>query len=124
MITMHKILVIEDNEQNMYLIEFILKKHDFEVIKAINGKEGLEKAEKHQPNLIIMDWQLPDIDGIEVTKFLRAKKKFSDVPIVFCTSNVMVGDREKALEAGANGYIEKPLIPETFIEEIMKFFAR
>lgn len=119
---MPKILVIEDNQQNMYLIEFILKKHDFDVIKAINGKEGIKKAMECRPDLIVMDWQLPDIDGIEVTKRLRKNEEFHDVPIIFCTSNVMVGDREKALEAGANSYVEKPLIPEIFIEEIKKFF--
>lgn len=119
---MTRILVVEDNEQNMYLIEFILKKCKYEVIKAVNGQEGIEAAKNGKPDLIIMDWQLPDIDGIEATKRIRKLIDLKNVPIIFCTSNVMVGDKEKALDAGATGYIEKPIIPESFIEEINKYF--
>ena len=119
---MNKILVIEDNEQNMYLIDFILRKHGFEVIQAINGQEGINRAVDTEPDLIIMDWQLPDINGIEVTKELKKKEALKKIPIVFCSSNVMKGDREIAFEAGASGYIEKPIIPEEFIEEIKKYF--
>lgn len=117
---MKTILVIEDNESNMYLISFILEKHGYGVLKAYNGKEGLKIALEKKPDLVIMDWQLPDIDGIELTKGLRNEKDLKDCPIVFCTSSVMRGDREKALEAGAVAYIEKPIIPEMFIEEIEK----
>ena len=119
---MNKILIIEDNEQNMYLISFILEKHGFEVVKAYNGKDGIKFAVEDKPDLIVMDWQLPDIDGIEVTKELKKKEQFKEIPIIFCSSNVMKGDRETAIEAGANGYIEKPIIPEEFIEEINKYF--
>ncbi|MHA1149333.1 MAG: response regulator [Promethearchaeota archaeon] len=118
---MKNILVVEDNEQNMYLISFILKKSGYNVIQAKNGKEGILKARESKPALIIMDWQLPDISGIEVTKELRKINEFKEVPIIFCTSNVMLGDKERAMRNGATGYIEKPIIPDTFIEEIKKY---
>ena len=118
---MKKILVVEDNEQNMYMMDFMLKKHGFEVIQALNGVSGIESAKENKPDLIIMDWQLPDINGIEVTKKLREMDDFKDLPIVFCTSNAMKGDREIAFEAGATGYYEKPINPITFIEELKKF---
>ena len=85
--------------------------------------EGLNRAEAEAPDLIIMDWQLPDIDGIEVTKRLRKIDTVKDIPIIFCTSNVLAGDKEKAYAAGATGYIEKPLDPTTFMDEIKKFIA-
>ena len=118
---MKKILIVEDTEENMYLISFILKKHGYGVIQAKNGAEGRKLALEEKPDLIIMDWQLPDIDGIELTKELKKNEDFKTCPVIFCTSNVMKGDKEKAIEAGATGYIEKPIIPETFIEEIKKY---
>ncbi|MFX0155617.1 MAG: response regulator [Candidatus Hodarchaeota archaeon] len=117
---MKTILVIEDNESNIYLISFILEKHGYRVLQAYNGKEGFKIALEKKPDLIVMDWQLPDIDGIELTKGLKNDKDLKDCLILFCTSSVMRGDREKALEAGAVAYIEKPIIPEMFIEEIEK----
>ncbi|MFX1567960.1 MAG: response regulator [Promethearchaeota archaeon] len=117
---MKTILIIEDNESNMYLISFILEKHGYGVLQAYNGKDGLKIALENRPDLIVMDWQLPDIDGLELTKGLKNNKALKDCPIVFCTSSVMRGDREKALEAGAVSYIEKPIIPESFIKEIEK----
>jgi len=119
---MKKILIIEDNQQNMYLISFILKKHGYNVIKAFTGQEGIQKAMENHPDLIIMDYQLPDKDGIQVTKEIRKQKGFEEIPIVFCSSNVLKGDREKAFSVGANEYLEKPIIPEEFIKEINKFF--
>lgn len=118
---MKKVLVIEDNEQNMYLLEFMLKKHDYEVIKAWDGEEGINQAIDKCPDLIIMDWQLPIKNGIEATKEIRKIDALKDVPILFCTSNVMAGDQEKAYNAGATGYLEKPLNTDTFIDEIKKY---
>ena len=115
---MVKIVVIEDNEQNMYLFEFLLEKHGFEVLQAINGETGMKMALNTNPDLILLDWQLPDISGLEVTKKIRTFDKFKNTPIIFCTSNVMPGDKEKAFEAGVTAYIEKPINPELFISEI------
>jgi len=118
---MKKILVIEDNETNMYLIKFMLEKSGYEVIEAREGTVGVELAVKEKPDLIIMDLQLPDIDGLEATKRIRASEADTEIPIVALTSFAMAGDREKALAAGCTGYIEKPINPETFIAEIEKY---
>jgi len=118
---MKRILVIEDNETNMYLIKFMLEKGGYEVIEAREGAVGVELAIKEKPDLIIMDLQLPDIDGLEATKRVRASEADSDIPIIALTSFAMAGDREKALAAGCTGYIEKPINPDTFIAEIEKF---
>lgn len=118
---MKRVLVTEDNEQNMYLLEFMLKKHNYEVIKAWNGEEVIKIALEQKPDLIIMDWNMPKMNGIEATIKIRQIESLKNIPIVFCTSNVMAGDREKAKNAGATGYLEKPINPDTFIEEIHKY---
>jgi len=118
---MKKILVVEDNETNLYLIRFILKKNRYEVIEARDGASGVALAVKEKPDLVLMDIQLPGINGLEATKRIRASEAGRDVPIVALTSYVMAGDREKALAAGCTGYIEKPIDPETFMEKIEKY---
>ncbi len=118
---MKRILVVEDNETNMYLIRFMLEKSGHEVIEAREGAVGVELASKEKPDLVIMDLQLPDIDGLEATKRIRASEADSEIPIIALTSYAMAGDREKALAAGCTGYIEKPINPDTFIAEIEKY---
>ncbi|MBW2038543.1 MAG: response regulator [Deltaproteobacteria bacterium] len=118
---MKRVLVVEDNETNLYLIRFILEKNGFEVIEAREGAEGVELAVKEKPDLIIMDLQLPDIDGLEATKRIRASEADSEISIIALTSYAMAGDKEKALAAGCTGYIEKPINPETFMAEIEKY---
>ena len=118
---MKKILVVEDNQINMYLCCRILRSSGYEVIEARNGEEGVELAIKERPDLIIMDIQLPGIDGLETTKRIRESKADSKVPIIALTSYAMAGDRKRALKAGCTGYIEKPINPETFIAEIEKY---
>ncbi len=100
---MKRILVVEDNETNMYLIRFILEKSGYEVIKAMEGTVGVELAVKEKPDLIIMDIQLPDINGLEATKRIRASEADVEIPIVALTSFAMAGDRERALAAGCTG---------------------
>ena len=118
---MKRILVVEDNETNLYLIRFMLQKSGYEVIEAMEGQTGVELAAKEKPDLILMDIQLPSIDGLEATKRIRASEADSEIPIVALTSYAMVGDREKALAAGCTGYIEKPISPDTFIAEMEKY---
>lgn len=118
---MKKILIVEDNEKNMYLISFILKKNSYEVIETTSGEESVELAIKERPDLILMDIQLPGIDGLEATKRIRASKADGEIPIIALTSYAMTGDKERALAAGCTGYIEKPIVPETFIAEIEKY---
>ena len=118
---MKRILVVEDNETNMYLIRFMLEKNGYEVIEAREGAVGVELAVKEKPDLIIMDIQLPGIDGLEATKRIRASEADGDIPIIALTSFAMAGDKERALAAGCTGYIEKPINPETFMAEIEKY---
>lgn len=115
------VLLIEDNEQNIYLMRFLLEKNGFTVIEARNGVEGIDLALKIKPHLILLDIQLPQMDGYDVARALKKTKDLCHIPIVAVTSYAMVGDREKALEAGADGYMEKPIDPDNFVENIKKF---
>lgn len=108
------VLVIEDNEQNLYLVSFILQKHDYVVHQARDGRTGIALADELQPDLILLDIQLPGMDGYAVAQVLRDNPKLKDVPVIAVTSYAMVGDREQALAAGCTGYIEKPINPDTF----------
>ena len=118
---MKRILVIEDNEANLYLIRFILEKHGLQVMFAKEGMTGVKHALEEQPDLVIMDVQLPDINGLEATKKIRQDEKGKDLKIVALTSYAMTGDREKALAAGCTGYMEKPIQPDKFMLEINKY---
>lgn len=113
-----KILYIEDNEQNLYLVTFILEKHGYEVHAARDGQEGIDSAAKVLPDLILLDIQLPHMDGYAVAHQLRRNQELAGVPIVAVTSYAMAGDRDKALAAGCNGYIEKPINPDTFMDQV------
>jgi CheY-like chemotaxis protein len=112
------VLVIEDNEQNLYLMRFLLEKNGFEVVEARSGRQGLDVAANAAPHLILLDIQLPEMDGYSVARALRQQEGQKQTPIIVVTSYAMAGDREKALASGATGYIEKPINPETFIEQI------
>ena len=117
---MKRILVVEDNENNRYLTCFLLKYNSCEVIEATTGKKAIELFKKESPDLILMDIQLPDIDGLEATKRIRKLKSGKDVPIIAITSFAMAGDKEKLLQGGCSGYILKPINPETFMDEIKR----
>lgn len=113
-----KILVIEDNEQNLYLVRYILERNGYEVFTAPDGRSGIEEASSLQPDLILLDIQLPEMDGYAVARNLRRNPALENTPIVAVTSYAMVGDREKVMEAGCDGYIEKPIDPDTFVSQI------
>lgn len=112
------VLVIEDNEQNLYLMRFLLEKNGFTVVEATDGVKGVEMAKETKPNLILLDIQLPKMDGYAVARELRKNGELAKTSIVAVTSYAMVGDRERVLAAGADGYIEKPIDPDTFIAKI------
>ena len=112
------ILLIEDNEQNRYLLTFLLEQHGYEVHAVTHGVPGIEAARTFVPLLILLDIQLPGMDGYAVARALRQIAALEAVPIVAVTSYAMLGDREKALEAGCTGYIEKPINPDTFVAEM------
>lgn len=112
------ILIIEDNEQNRYLATFLLERHGHTVVAAVDGLQGLQLAASLVPDLILLDIQLPRMDGYAVARALRALESLRDAPIIAVTSYAMVGDREKCLAAGCTGYIEKPIDPDSFVAEI------
>ncbi len=112
------VLVIEDNEQNLYLARFLLEQNGYHVVEARSGREGIELAARERPALILLDIQLPEMDGYAVARELRQNPSLDGVPIGAVTSYAMVGDRERALAAGCTGYIEKPINPDTFNDEI------
>ncbi len=118
-----RILIIEDNEQNMYMLSYLLRSENYEVLEAYNGKTGIEKARELGPDIILLDIQLPEMDGYEVALKLREIEELKYTPIIAVTSYAMPGDREKAIESGATGYIEKPINPETFISQMESFLS-
>ena len=116
-----KILIVDDNEKNRYLISFILEKNGIGVVTANDGFEGVEAARKQRVDLVIMDIKMPKMDGYEATREIRKLEDYQSVPIIALTSYAMAEDKKKALEAGCDGYIAKPINPETFMDEIRKY---
>ena len=118
-----KVLIVEDNELNMKLFHDLLDAHGYATLQTRNGMEALGLARKHRPALILMDIQLPGIDGLEATKRIRASAAAREIPIVAVTSFAMTGDRERLLAAGSNGYIEKPIDPDTIMAQLAAFLG-
>jgi two-component system, cell cycle response regulator DivK len=116
-----KILIIEDNEQNMYMLTYLLESNNYEVLQSSSGSEGIALAKKNRPDAILLDIQLPEMDGYSVARELRKNEKLTRTPIIAVTSYAMTGDKEKVFEAGATGYIEKPIDPDTFISQMEVF---
>jgi two-component system, cell cycle response regulator DivK len=114
----NKILMIEDNEQNMYMLTYLLESNNYEVHQSFNGADGIVLAKEILPDIILLDIQLPEMDGYTVARKLRENKDLLNTSIIAVTSYAMVGDREKVMEAGADGYIEKPIDPDTFISQM------
>jgi two-component system, cell cycle response regulator DivK len=119
-----RILCIEDNEQNLYLVTFLLNSNGYEVLQAREGREGIDSAVRNKPDLILLDIQLPAMDGYAVARTLRANPDLDTIPVVAVTSYAMVGDREKALNAGCSGFIEKPINPDTFVMQIEQYLPK
>ena len=115
---MKKVLVIEDNENNMELITFLLEANNYRTIRAETGQMGVTLALQEKPDFIILDIQLPDIMGTDVLKMIRASEIGRSIPIIAMTSYAMAGDRKKLLDAGCDGYIEKPIDPLVVMNQI------
>lgn len=113
-----KVLIIEDNENNMELMTFILELHGYEIMKAYNATDGIYAALNNNPDFVLLDIQLPDMDGSEALVIIRKQETSSPLPIIAVTSYAMSGDKEKLLAKGCTGYIEKPINPETIIQDI------
>jgi two-component system, cell cycle response regulator DivK len=121
---MDKVLVIEDNKDNLKIITYALERGGYSVIAAESGEDGFELALKEKPLFILMDINLPGMDGLETTKRIRSSEVNGNIPIIAITSYAMSGDRERILAAGCNGYIEKPIDPITIVEQLHKLLDK
>jgi len=118
------ILYVEDNSDNRNLIRRVLEAEGYSVIDAVNAGQAIERLEKNRVDLILMDINMPDMDGYTLTTKIKGIQIFSKIPIVAVTANVMRGDREKSLEAGCDGYIQKPIDIDTLAQQIERFMTR
>lgn len=116
-----RVLIVEDNEANMELATALLEIAGFDVLQAPTAEIGIEMAQSESPDVVVMDIGLPGMDGLEATRLLKADPVLRGTPIVVTTSHAMKGDREKAFEAGCDGYITKPIDTRTFADEIGSF---
>jgi len=119
----HRILVIEDNELNMKLVVALLKIADYETMQAPDAETGIALARLHRPALILMDVQLPGMDGLAATRIIKSDEVLKQTPVVALTSYAMQGDEERAREAGCDGYISKPLDARLFLSQIGEFLG-
>lgn len=118
-----RILVVEDNRDNMTLIVDVLLSLDYIVLQAMDGEAGLALAQSEKPDLILMDLSLPKIDGWEATRQIKADPKLNHIPVLALTAHAMVGDRERALEAGCDDYISKPIDLPKLAAKLMHFLG-
>ena len=118
-----RILVVEDNERNLKLVRDVLQFAGYQVVEARTGEQGVELAQRCSPHLVLMDLQLPGIDGTEALRLLRESSRTAQVPVVAVTAFAMEDDRVRALRAGFDGYLEKPISVRTLPEQVRDFLA-
>ncbi len=118
------VLYVEDNPDNRNLIRRVLSADGYDMIEAAKAEQAIEKLETEKIDLILMDINMPDMDGYTLTAKIKRIEKFAKIPIVAVTANVMRGDREKSLEAGCDGYIQKPIDIDTLTQQIERFIIR
>jgi CheY-like chemotaxis protein len=119
-----RILIIEDHADNLELMRYLLAAFGYETMAAENGLDGVEMIERERPDLIICDIQIPGIDGYEVARRVKSREELRPIPVVAITALAMVGDRDRVLDAGFDGYIPKPIAPATFLSEVEVFLPR
>ncbi len=117
------ILIVEDNELNMRLFDDLLQAHGYGTVQTADGREAIDLAREHHPDLILMDIQLPEISGLEVTKILKADDDLKAIPVIAVTAFAMRGDEEKIREGGCEGYIAKPISVPNFLETVSSFLG-
>jgi two-component system cell cycle response regulator DivK len=117
------ILIVEDNELNMKLFHDLLEAHGYKTLQTRNGIDAIALARKHRPDLIVMDIQLPEVSGLDVTKWLKEDDTLRNIPIVAVTAFAMKGDEERIREGGCEAYISKPISVALFIETINQFLS-
>lgn len=118
-----KVLVVEDNELNMKLFHDLLDAHGYEVVQTRSGLDALQLAREHKPSLILMDIQLPEVSGLEVTKWLKEDDELSRIPVVAVTAFAMKGDEERIRAGGCEAYISKPISVATFLDTVRRFIG-
>ncbi len=118
-----RILVIEDTEDNRQIMRDLLTSAGYEVVEAVDGAAGIVAAEKERPDLILMDIQLPMVDGYEATRRIKANPALAHIPILAVTSYALSGDEEKARAAGCNGYVTKPFSPRDLLARVRSFLS-
>jgi two-component system cell cycle response regulator DivK len=119
--TLATILIVEDHDSNRALVERVLSEYGYCLLTALDGREAIEIATLEHPDLILMDMKLPRMDGYQATRMLKQQSTTADIPIVALTAQAMEGDRQKALEAGCDGYISKPIDTRAFPEQVKGF---
>ena len=115
------VLVVEDNDLNMKLFHDLLEAHGYNILQTKDGMEALQLARKHHPDLILMDIQLPEVSGLEVTKWLKEDDKLKSIPVIAVTAFAMKGDEEKIREGGCEAYIAKPISVTNFLQTVERF---
>ncbi|MGB1287776.1 MAG: response regulator [Aggregatilineales bacterium] len=121
---MPRILCVEDNPQNMRLVRKILKHQGYEVLEAVDGLSGVQMALDEEPDLILMDVNLPDIDGLEATRKIKANDAIAAIPVIALTANAMYGDEERCLAAGCTDYLSKPVSKSMLLEKVAEYLTR
>ena len=116
-----KILIVEDNELNMKLFNDLLQANGYETVQTMDGRDAMSLAREHKPDMILMDIQLPEISGLEVTKMMKADDSLCEIPVIAVTAFAMKGDEEKIRQGGCEGYIAKPISVPMFLETIKTF---
>lgn len=116
-----KVLIVEDNELNMKLFHDLLEAHGYETLQTRDGLKALDIAREHRPDLILMDIQLPEVSGLEVTKWIKDDEDLAAIPVVAVTAFAMKGDEERIRQGGCEAYLSKPITVSTFIETVRRF---
>ena len=119
--TVKRVLIVEDNELNMKLFHDLLEAHGYETLQTRNGMDALALAREYRPNLILMDIQLPEVSGLEVTRWIKDDPELKSIPVIAVTAFAMKGDEEKIREGGCEDYIAKPISVTKFLEAVQKF---
>lgn len=119
-----RILVVEDNMDTYKLVHFILQKNGFETFLAVNGRDGVAAAQKQKPDLIIMDLSMPEMDGWTATSMLKKDSATSSIPLIALTAHALPGDRQRALDAGCDEYIAKPMDLEDFMDTVRYWLGK
>jgi two-component system cell cycle response regulator DivK len=117
------VLVVEDNELNMKLFHDLLEAHGYNILQTKDGMEALRMARKHHPDLILMDIQLPEVSGLEVTKWIKEDENLKSIPVIAVTAFAMKGDEEKIREGGCEAYIAKPISVTSFLETVQRYLS-